>query len=70
MTTVVNNPAPESDRGGTNFLVGIILLLGMVMIFVFFGLPMLRQLGPVKVSMPETKIVMPEKIDVNVTQEK
>lgn len=70
MTTVVNNPSPESDRGGANFLIGIILILGMVMIFVFFGLPMLRQIGPAQITLPETKIVMPEKVDVNVTQEK
>ncbi len=70
MTTVVNNPSQENDHVGTNFLIGFILLLGMVMVFIFFGLPMLRQIGPAQITLPETKIVIPEKIDVNVTQEK
>lgn len=64
MTTVVNTPAPTSDSGGNSFLIGIIILVGFVLILLYYGLPAIRQMG----GAPQVNI--PGKIDVNVKQTK
>jgi hypothetical protein len=68
MTTVVNNPAPAAESGGSSFLIGIIVLLGFVMILLYFGIPALRRMGPIQLNIPAPQVLVPEKIDVNVTQ--
>jgi hypothetical protein len=72
MTTVVNNPAPVQVRetGGTNFLVGVILLIGFVMVLLYFGIPAIRRIGPIQLNIPTPQVVVPDKINVNVTQTK
>jgi hypothetical protein len=63
MTTVVNNPAPKADEGGSSFLIGAILLIGFVMVFLYFGIPAIKNL-----NIPTPQVVIPNKIDVNVKQ--
>lgn len=70
MTTVVNNPSPTSDSGGNSFLIGTILLIGFVMVLLYFGIPALKRMGPVQLNLPSTQVVIPSQIDVNVTQQK
>ncbi len=70
MTTVVNNPAPAVDTGGNSFLIGVIVLIGFVMVILFFGIPAIRRMSPVQVTVPPAQVVVPSKLNVNVTQTK
>lgn len=70
MTTVVNNPAPTTDSGGNGFLIGVIILIGFVIILLFFGIPALKRMGPVRLNLPAPKVVIPDKINVNINQTK
>lgn len=70
MSTVVNNPAPTGDSGGNSFLIGVILLIVFVVILFYFGLPVIRNMAPAQLNIPAPQVVVPDKIDVNVTQEK
>ena len=70
MTTIVNSPAPATDSGGNGFLIGAIILIGFVSIILFFGIPMVRRMGPAQLNVPAPQVVIPNKIDVNVTQPK
>lgn len=70
MTTIVNSPAPAADNGGINMFIGVILLIGVVSLVLYFGIPAIRRMGPTQLTVPAPQIVMPEKIDVNVTQTK
>ncbi|MFZ2200134.1 MAG: hypothetical protein WAV40_05110 [Microgenomates group bacterium] len=67
MTTIVNNPASQSESGGYGFLLGIIAIITLVVIFVFYGVPALRRMGPAQITVP-TEIKMPDNVNVNVTQ--
>lgn len=69
MTTVVNNPAPApvQDSGGSGFLIGVIILVGFVALLLYFGIPAIRNMGPIQVKIPAPQVVVPDKIDVNVT---
>lgn len=69
MTTVVNNPTPAVESGGTSLLIGVILVIGFVMIGIYFGVPILRRLGSTQGNSPGPSIVIPDKIQVNVTQQ-
>ena len=68
MTTVVNNPAPQTDTNGSGFLIGIIILVGFVVVLLYYGIPAIKNMGPLQLNLPATKIVVPNKIDVNVEQ--
>lgn len=70
MTTVINTPAPVENSGGNGFLIGIIVLIAFVGILLYFGIPAIRRMGPVQLSVPGTQVVVPDKIDVTVTQAK
>jgi hypothetical protein len=70
MTTVVNNPAPAENSGGNSFLIGVIILIGFIAILLYFGIPAIRQMGPIQLTMPAPKVVIPDKINVNVNQTK
>jgi len=70
MTTVVNNPAPTSDSGGSGFLIGIVILVAFVALLLYFGIPALQRMGPVQVNIPTPQVIVPDKIDVNVTPAK
>lgn len=70
MATVVNNPGTtaESD-GGSNSLVGIILLIVFALVVIFYGIPYIA--NTVGNSVPQTQapqVQVPEKVDVNVNQ--
>jgi len=74
MTTIVNNPAPvvapaSENTGGSSLLIGAIVLIGFVMLL-YFGIPAIRRMGPVQVNVPAPQVVVPGKIDLNVTQTK
>lgn len=70
MTTVINTPAsaaaPAESTGGSSFLIGIVILVGFVLLLLYFGIPALRRMGPVQVNVPVPQVNMPNKIDVNV----
>lgn len=68
MATIVNNPPANSDSGGgSNFLIGIILLIVFVVLFIFYGLPYLNNyMG----SGQAPQVNIPSKVDVNVNQPK
>ena len=66
MTTVVNNPAPVSDNGGSGFLVGIFVLIILGLVFFYFGLPVIKKMG--RPSAPQINI--PSQIDVNINPAK
>lgn len=70
MTTVVNNPAPAANTEGNSFLVGVIVLIGFVLAFLYFGIPAIRRMGPIQIGMPAPQVNIPGKIDVNVNQSK
>ena len=71
MATVVNNPAPVAgNNDGNGFLIGIVLLIAFIAMLLYFGLPIIRNMGPVQVNVPAPQVVMPDKVDVNVTQPK
>ncbi len=79
MTTIVNNPAPapERDGGGMGFLIGAIVLIALVAVLLYFGIPAIKNMGPVQVNVPTPQvnvpapqINVPNKIDVTVTPTK
>ena len=74
MTTIVNNPAPATsattESGGSSLLIGTIVLIGFVMVFLFFGIPAMRRMGAAQIAVPAPQVVLPSKLNVNVTQSK
>ena len=70
MTTIVNNPTPATDTGGSNLLIGTIVLIGVIMIIFYFGIPAIKNMGPIKLDIPAPQVVMPDKINVNIEQTK
>mgnify|MGYP001608311920 CR=1 FL=1 len=60
MATVVNNPSESSS--GMGFLLGMIVLVVMVFLLFFYGLPLLTQ----ATRSAGTQVNVPDKIDVNV----
>lgn len=69
MTTVVNNPSPvqtqATETGGNSSLVTAVVLIGFVFLFIYFGLPAIRQF-----KIPASQVIIPDKINVNVQQTK
>lgn len=63
MATVINNPPANEEGNGTGFLLGIIALIIFVFLFLYYGLPMIRQ------SFSGPQINVPNKIDVNIHQQ-
>lgn len=62
---IVNNPGNSDSSGnGMGFLLGIIVLVVFVILFLYYGLPIIRQ------SFSGAQINVPSKIDVNVQQAK
>jgi len=70
MTTIVNGTTPTNDSGGFGFLIGIVVIIGFVILFFYFGLPAIKNMGPTQLNVPAPQIVVPNKIDVNVKQTK
>lgn len=65
MTTIVNSPTPSSDNSGSGFLIGVLVLVGFGLLFVYFGLPVIRRMG--QSSTPQINV--PSEIDVNINPE-
>jgi len=65
MTTVVNSPTPSGDNG-MGFLVGVLVLGVFGLLFYYYGLPALRNMGPVKVDVATPAIVLPSTVQVEV----
>lgn len=64
MTTIVNNPPPaENSGGGMNMIIGLVVLLVVGYLFIFYGLPAIRKM---QVGTPQINV--PSQIDVNVKQ--
>ena len=59
-----------AEKEGNSFLIGIIILVGFVAVLLYFGIPAIKQMGPVKVNVPAPQVVIPDKINVNVNQDK
>ena len=63
MTTVVNTPAPAvapaANTGGNSFLIGVILLIAFVSVLLYFGIPVIRNMGPIQVNVPAPQINVP-----------
>ena len=59
MATIVNNPAPQQDSSGTGFVIGAIILVGFFGLLIYFGLPALRNMGPIQVNTPAPQVNMP-----------
>lgn len=70
MTTIVNSPAPTNESNGSGFLFGIVAIIGLVIVFIYFGIPAIRSMGPIQLNVPTPQVVVPGKIDVNVQQSK
>ena len=70
MTTIVNSSTPAAESGGNSFLLGVIIVLGFIGILLYFGIPAIRNMGPVQLNVPAPQVVVPGKIDVNVKQTK
>ena len=63
MTTIVTNPAPAEDNGGSGFmfLIGVLVLVGFVAVLLYFGIPAIRSMTPAQVSIPVDVTVTPAK---------
>lgn len=70
MTTIVNSAAPTNDSKGPELLIAAIALIGFVLLFIYFGLPVIRNMRPIQLNTPAPQIVVPGKIDVNIKQSK
>lgn len=70
MTTIVNSATPTNDSNGMGFLIGVVVLIGFVLILIYFGLPIFRNMGTPQINVPAPQINMPDKVDVNVNQTK
>jgi hypothetical protein len=70
MTTIVNSATPSNESGGASFLIGVIALIFFVLMLLYFGIPAIKNMGPVQLNTPAPQVVVPGKIDVNVKQTK
>lgn len=70
MTTIVNSTAPTNNSNGTNLLIGILAITVFVILFLYFGVPAMQNIGPLQLNVPAPNVVVPEKIDVNIKQTK
>lgn len=66
MTTIVNSPNPSNDNGNGGLIIGIFVLIILGLVFFYFGIPALKNLGPVEVNIPAPQINVPNQVDVNV----
>jgi len=60
MATIVNTPAAsQQDSRGTGFLIGVLIIVCFIGILIFYGLPALRNMGPVQVNVPAPQVNVP-----------
>lgn len=72
MTTIVNSAAPAEKREGYGFLIGIMVFVVFGIGILYFGIPALKNLGPLQVNVPAPQInvaapqvVVPNEVDVS-----
>lgn len=70
MTVVLNNPTQTENTGSSNFIIKMVIIMGFVGIFIYFGILAFQQMGPIRVNVPIPQIVIPNKINVDVQQTK
>ena len=70
MTTIVNSSTPSNDSGGSGILIGVVALIGFAILFIYFGIPAIRNMGPIQLNVPAPQVAVPGKIDVNIKQSK
>lgn len=66
MTTIVNSPNPSNDNGNGGLIIGIFALIIFGLLFFYYGIPALKNLGPAQVNIPAPQINVPNQVDVNV----
>ena len=55
MTTVVNNPTP-GESGGNGVLVETIIIIGFLFVVLYFGIPAIKNMGPLQVNVPAPQV--------------
>ena len=66
MATVVNTPSSTDNGSGIGFLLVIILLIALIMLLMFYGIPYLGSM--MQTQAPQVNV--PGQIDVNINQPK
>lgn len=61
MATIINNPPSEGSGNSMGMIFGLVAVLVLGYLFIFYALPALRQVGT-------PQITVPSEIDVNVQQ--
>jgi hypothetical protein len=72
MENVVNNPtpapapAPVEHNNGIGFLIGVVLLIAFVAALLYFGIPALKNMGPIQIqaNVPTPQVNIPSNINV------
>jgi hypothetical protein len=59
MTTVVNNPTPTQESGGNGFLIGVVIFVIFVSVLLYFGIPAIKNMGPVQINVPAVQVNVP-----------
>lgn len=76
MTTVVNNQAPQGvtvpviereDSSGTGFFLGAVIIVVFLGIVLYFGIPAIKNMGPLQMNVPAPQVVLPDTIKVETT---
>lgn len=69
MATIVNTTAPAQTDNNSGFLLGVILLIGLVIALFYYGGPLIRGLGrSANNATSAPSVTVPDQIDVNVNQ--
>jgi hypothetical protein len=67
MATIINSPPSQDNNAyGAFFVIFALVIVGII--FVYFGIPALRQMGTPQINVPAPVINMPGEVDVNVQQ--
>lgn len=70
MATIVNTPsAPaESQSSGWGAVMAIVLVIALILLMFYYGLPALQNAGGAAGTQPAPQMQVPEQVDVNVNQ--
>ena len=58
MTTIINRQAPSENNGGSGILIGGLIVLGLIILFAYVGVPMIRRMNPVQMTIPAPQVNM------------
>ena len=70
MSTVVNNTSPVVEKKVGSFYMEAIFLLGFAFLALYFGIPAIKRMRTMLGNNPVLNINVPDKINVNINQEK